>query len=241
MSPTRRLAVLFGLIALMAVALQGIWGIAVALAGGVIGLVVVDMVALSRAHVGVERTQIPTLARGVDFGLDVRVSVSGGGSVRLRQPVPPELSLVPAEAPGDLSGVLVGRHRGVHVLPRAVVRMRGPIGLVSSDRHSGEKSDVVVMPDLPRARRLAESRARGRLAEAGKNRSRLGIGTEFESIRDYSPDDDVRQINWTATSRVGRPMSNQYRIDENRDLICLVDTGRLMSAPIAARWVLAAS
>ena len=150
MSPTRRLAVLFGLIALMAVALQGIWGIAVALAGGVIGLVVVDMVALSRAHVGVERTQIPTLARGVDFGLHVRVSVSGGGSVRLRQPVPPELSLVPAEAPGDLSGVLVGRHRGVHVLPRAVVRMRGPIGLVSSDRHSGERSDIVVMPDLPR-------------------------------------------------------------------------------------------
>ena len=92
----------------------------------------------------------------------------------------------------------------------------------------------MVMPDLPRVRRLAESRARGRLAEAGKNRSRLGIGTEFESIRDYSPDDDVRQINWTATSRVGRPMSNQYRIDENRDLICLVDTGRLMSAPIGS-------
>ena len=29
-------------------------------------------------------------------------------------------------------------------------------------------------------------------------------------------------------------MSNQYRIDENRDLICLVDTGRLMSAPIGS-------
>ncbi len=88
------------------------------------------------------------------------------------------------------------------------------------------------MPDLPRARRMAESRARGRLAETGRIRSRLGIGTDFETIRDYTPDDDVRQINWTATARVGRPMSNQYRVDENRDLMCLVDAGRLMAAPL---------
>jgi uncharacterized protein (DUF58 family) len=81
---------------------------------------------------------------------------------------------------------------------------------------------------------MAESRARGRLAETGKIRSRLGIGTEFETIRDYTPDDDVRQINWTATARTGRPMSNQYRVDENRDLVCLVDAGRLMAAPLGS-------
>jgi uncharacterized protein (DUF58 family) len=92
--------------------------------------------------------------------------------------------------------------------------------------------DVVVMPDLPRARRMAEARARGRLAELGKIRSRLGIGTEFETVREYTPDDDVRQINWTATARTGRPMSNQYRVDENRELVGLVDTGRLMAAPL---------
>src|SRR5690349_22529174 len=45
----------------------------------------------------------------------------------------------------------------------------------------------------------------------------LGIGTDFESVRDYAPDDDVRQVNWRATARVGRPMSNQYRIDQDRD------------------------
>jgi uncharacterized protein (DUF58 family) len=234
MSPTRRVAALFGLVALSAIALEGAWGVAVALAGGILGLVIVDALVLSRTHVKVTRTQVPTLARGVEFRFEERVSSTGRGSLRLRQPVPPELTLVPAEAPGDLVGVLVGSHRGVHTLPRTVVRMQGPFGLTSTDRHGGEATDVVVMPDLPRARRMAESRARGRLAEAGKNRSRLGIGTEFESIRDYSPDDDVRQINWTATARVGRPMSNQYRIDENRDLICLVDAGRLMSAPIGS-------
>jgi len=91
--------------------------------------------------------------------------------------------------------------------------------------------DVSVVPDLPRARRLAVVRRSSRTAEEGRTRARLGLGTEFETIRDYSPDDDVRQINWLATSRLARPMSNQYRVDENRDLLCIVDAGRLMTAP----------
>jgi len=62
-------------------------------------------------------------------------------------------------------------------------------------------------------------------------RGPLGLGTEFESIRDYSPDDDIRQVNWRATARLGRPMSNQYRVEQDRDVLCLLDAGRLMTAP----------
>ena len=54
-------------------------------------------------------------------------------------------------------------------------------------------------------------------------------------MRDYQPDDDIRQVNWAATARTGRPMSNQYRIEQDRDVVCLLDSGRLMSAPIGDR------
>ncbi|MCZ7535540.1 MAG: DUF58 domain-containing protein [Acidimicrobiia bacterium] len=88
-------------------------------------------------------------------------------------------------------------------------------------------------PDVPAARRLAVAVRRGRFREQGRQRrGPLGLGTEFESIRDYLPDDDIRQVNWTATARTGRPMSNQYRIEQDRDVVCLVDAGRLMGAPI---------
>ena len=50
-------------------------------------------------------------------------------------------------------------------------------------------------------------------------RGPLGLGTEFELVRDYLPDDDVRQVNWRATARLGRPMSNQYRTEQDRDVI----------------------
>ena len=74
---------------------------------------------------------------------------------------------------------------------------------------------------------------RGRFRDPGlRTRGPLGLGTEFESVRDYLPDDDVRQINWQATARVGRPMSNQYRIEQDRDVVCLLDAGRLMAAPL---------
>ena len=83
------------------------------------------------------------------------------------------------------------------------------------------------------AQRVVVALRRGRLRDPGlRTRGPLGLGTDFESIRDYLPDDDVRQINWTATARVGRPMSTVYRIEQDRAVVCMLDTGRLMSAPL---------
>ncbi|MDQ4024460.1 MAG: DUF58 domain-containing protein [Actinomycetota bacterium] len=95
------------------------------------------------------------------------------------------------------------------------------------------EAEVLVYPDVVAARRLAAAVSEGRFRHPGRLRyGPLGLGTEFESIRDYVPDDDVRQVNWLATARFGRPMSNQHRIEQDRDVICLIDTGRLMMAPL---------
>ncbi|HEY5171671.1 MAG TPA: DUF58 domain-containing protein, partial [Acidimicrobiia bacterium] len=37
------------------------------------------------------------------------------------------------------------------------------------------------------------------------------------------------------SERVGRPMSNVYRVEQDRDVVCLLDTGRLMAAPLDER------
>jgi uncharacterized protein (DUF58 family) len=93
-----------------------------------------------------------------------------------------------------------------------------------------------VYPDVVAAQRVVVALRRGQFRDPGlRARGPLGLGTDFESIRDYLPDDDVRQINWTASERAGRPMSNVYRIEQDRDVVCLLDAGRLMSAPLDAR------
>ncbi len=225
-------AIAFGLIAVVTIAAPvGVVVPCVAVAI-VAGAVIADIVVARRSRPVGHRSAVPTLALRVPVPLTASVSVPLARSTRVRQPFPPELSVEPDEqSSGVLDATLLGRHRGVHQLPSAVVRATGPLGLGSADHRFAAPDTITVLPDLPKARRMAAARRQGRSSEEGRIRSRLGIGTEFETIRDYSPDDDVRQINWVASSRVGRPMSNQYRVEENRDLMCVVDTGRLMASP----------
>jgi uncharacterized protein (DUF58 family) len=199
-----------------------------------VGCAGADMFLALRSRPSLRRTDLPVLARGTAIGFSMEVLLESARPDRIRQPVPPELRVEPSERKGSgLDGTIVGRHRGVHMLEPAIVRIAGPLALSTSDHKVGSTETVTVYPDLPRARKLALARKRGRTNDEGRIVNRLGLGTEFESIRDYSPGDDVRQVNWMATARTGRPMTNQYRVDENRDLLCLVDSGRLMASPIA--------
>lgn len=46
-----------------------------------------------------------------------------------------------------------------------------------------------------------------------------GAGIEFESVREYTPGDDPRSVDWNVTARIGRPFVKTY-VDE-RDLTVL--------------------
>ena len=232
MSPSPRAVVVLGVVALSALAVPPLLAVLAALA--LLGALAVD-VAAARRPPTVER-QVPTvMARGVPAPL-VLEGRSPGATVALRQPVPPDLRVEPTDGEGRLDASLTPLRRGRHVLPAPAARTIGPLGLGRWDHRVGEPVEVAVYPDLPAARRLATAVRFGQLREQGRlTRGALGLGTDFESMRDYSPDDDIRQVNWRATARLERPMSNQYRLDQDRDVLCVVDCGRLMTAPVTLR------
>jgi uncharacterized protein (DUF58 family) len=183
----------------------------------------------------VERQAPEVLSRGVPSTLKIEVPAPAGGSVRVRQAAPAALTIEPREGDGSLEASVVARLRGRHVLPGVATRATGPLGLARWDHTGDDQAEVRVFPDLHAARRLALAVARGRFRDQGATaRGPLGLGTEFELIRDYEPDDDIRQVNWRATARLGRPMSNQYRLEQDRDLLLLLDAGRLSAAPLGA-------
>src|SRR5919199_2983552 len=71
---------------------------------------------------------------------------------------------------------------------------------------------------------------RSRLEEFGIHRSRLaGRGTEFERIRDYTPDDEYRRIDWKATARRHRPMTRVYEVERSQNVFLVLDAGRMMA------------
>lgn len=56
---------------------------------------------------------------------------------------------------------------------------------------------------------------------AGQYRSIFrGSGIEFEEVREYSPGDDVKSIDWKVSARMGRPYVKLYR--EERELVVML-------------------
>jgi uncharacterized protein (DUF58 family) len=231
-SATIRAALLFGACALVALASPAV---ALLAAVAVAAAFVVDAI-VSRRRPVVHRHLPGALARGVAASLTLDAEPVGAGTLRLRQPLVPDVAVEPAEADGHLDARVRAGRRGRHTLPSPAARVRGPLGLAAWYRRGGEPDEVLVYPDLPAAWRLVLAVRQGRFRDPGRlTRGPLGLGTDFESIRDYLPDDDIRQVNWRATARMGRAMSNQYRVEQDRDVVCMLDVGRLMAAPLGDR------
>jgi uncharacterized protein (DUF58 family) len=232
-SPTPRAALAVAVAALLALFLP-LWVAALALLA-LAGAVAVDALS-ARSRPEVRRELPHVMTRGDPGRLAVTLPEALPGKVRVRQPLPPDVLLDPSEAEGGLDSRLVGRRRGRHPLPPVALRVEGPLGLGCWYHEAAGEAELLVYPDLPAARRLAQAVRQGRFREVGQRpRGPLGLGVEFESIREYQPDDDIRQVNWAATVRLGRPMSNQYRVEQDREVVCVVDAGRLMSAPLGDR------
>jgi uncharacterized protein (DUF58 family) len=230
--PTRRT------VALLALAAGSALWIPAEAAGALVALVVAaflgDAWSVRRAPV-VERSLPAELVRGAPVPFAVTVVARPGTSIRVRQPQTVDVRFDPAEADGELAGTVVAIRRGRHHIGPVVTRATGLLGLAAWVHRHGAEHVVDAHADLPGARRLAAAVRQGSFRDPGLRRGPLGLGTDFESVRDYTPDDDIRRMNWLASERAGRPMVNQYREDTERDLWCLVDAGRLLSAPVGDR------
>jgi uncharacterized protein (DUF58 family) len=59
-----------------------------------------------------------------------------------------------------------------------------------------------------------------------------GLGREFESLREYRPGDDLRDVCWTASARRGELVTRQFQAERSQSVWIVLDTGRLMRARV---------
>ncbi|NJM54689.1 MAG: DUF58 domain-containing protein, partial [Verrucomicrobiae bacterium] len=50
-----------------------------------------------------------------------------------------------------------------------------------------------------------------------------GRGMDFEELREYIPGDDVRDIDWNVTNRMGRPFVKRHREERELGIILALD------------------
>lgn len=61
-----------------------------------------------------------------------------------------------------------------------------------------------------------------------KKMRRLGNNSEFEQIKNYVQGDELKTVNWKATSRAGTLMVNQYQEEKSQQVYCIIDKSRTM-------------
>jgi len=84
----------------------------------------------------------------------------------------------------------------------------------------------VIASSLSQKVRLLELRARKAIADVrpGNYQSAFrGQGMEFQEIREYSPGDDTRNIDWNVTARLGRPYIKRFSEEREQTVILMVD------------------
>lgn len=244
--PSGRLVLVAALLSLLVLALP---------VSAPIGLLVVDGVLLVAAIA--DGLLAPRPARvGVVRELPAVLPLNGEGSIAwtvtnpvgrpLRVAVADELApslragtrrvrlTVPAHGRVTAETMIRPSRRGRFEPSELVVRVDGPLGLVSRQGRRLRPALLRVYPPFA-SRKEAELRIdRARIFEIGLRSARgRGGGTEFDQLREYGVDDESRRIDWAATARAGKAIVRTYRAERNQTVIVALDNGRTMAGQVA--------
>jgi uncharacterized protein (DUF58 family) len=112
------------------------------------------------------------------------------------------------------------------------LRVFGNLRLVELQKSFDALGEISVLPEgLVSESQLAQETAEEiRLLDKLLHSRQRGAGTEFAGLNDYRDGDDVRRIDWRATARLRRPIIRQFQIERHRDVMIIVDCGRLMGS-----------
>ncbi|MFD5462657.1 DUF58 domain-containing protein [Kitasatospora sp. NPDC127059] len=122
--------------------------------------------------------------------------------------------------------VLTPGRRGDHRAHRVTVRSLGPLGLAGRQGSHHVPWTVRALPPFNSRKHLPSRLARLRELDGRTSVLTRGQGTEFDSLREYLPGDDVRSIDWRASARRNTVAVRTWRPERDRHILVVLDTGR---------------
>ncbi len=198
---------------------------------------------VSHKGIEVERTCGHILSLGVRENVTVRIRNLSSRPLRLRSKDSPPSSFQEAgrEVKAQIPRAGFAEHtysvrpmmRGAFSFGDVFLRIDGALGLARRQIRLKAPLTVRVYPNVKQLSQVELALAHASMIQQGLKPSRmLGEGTEFESLREYLPDDDYRWIDWKASAKRNRLVSRQYEAERNQRLLIAIDAGRLMGAKV---------
>jgi uncharacterized protein (DUF58 family) len=121
--------------------------------------------------------------------------------------------------------------RGVYRFEIINVFASTKIGLLNRRFTTGEPCEVKVYPSFVHLKEYELLASSNKLTQHGNKKIRkIGQQLEPDQIKDYIKGDDYRFINWKATARKSKLMTNVFRDERAQNMYCLIDKGRTMQS-----------
>lgn len=241
MLPTKRLAFVMGLAALVAWAASTMAELrlpVLAFDGLVVVMAALDVVGVLGRGVSAERhtDSIFSLGRRNPVRLKLRNDrrrtlhaivaddpISDAGDEGL-----PAAVKLPPRGTAELTYQVTPTRRGRRAFGKIRVRYPSWLGLVLRQETIDYETSVDVFPDVHAARALELLRRQGRAdPRLGTLRVRGG-DTEFERLRPYQRGDEPRHVDWRATARRDELTVREFQAESNQNIVFAVDVGRAM-------------
>ncbi|MFI9273563.1 DUF58 domain-containing protein [Kitasatospora sp. NPDC052896] len=133
---------------------------------------------------------------------------------------------IPAGERRRVSTSLAPTRRGDHHAQRVTIRSLGPLGLAGRQGSHHLPWTLRALPPFSSRKHLPSRLARLRELDGRTSVLTRGQGTEFDSLREYLPGDDVRSIDWRASARRNTVAVRTWRPERDRHILIVLDTGR---------------
>lgn len=161
--------------------------------------------------------------------------------VSIRDSVPPELQPTPEEIQRRLAGqsrvslsyTLKPSRRGAFEIGPIYVRVNSMFRLWHRIVEYQVPSTLHVYPDMKQLGDYELLARANRLSLLGVRRTRrVGEDHDFERLRDYTPDDNYKHIDWRTTARRRKLTVKQFQASQSQQIIFLLDCGRMMTGQV---------
>lgn len=246
MIPTARLWATLCALAIPTIAagfIAGLWPLVAMLDLALLILTLADWLVARQATVSVSRALPTRFQVGVEstVSLDVinrssrrlRLELRDDGPDDFTSPTDVLTTAVSAQSRLRLPYTCTPTRRGRFQFADLHLRVLGPLGLAWHERTSPAATEVSVFPDMRGASRLLLSDAALDFVNLGLRQLRRdGRGTEFARLRDYAQGDSVRDVDWKATARRGKPVTRVMESERSQTVFIGVDAGRSMAAQV---------
>ena len=193
-------------------------------------------------RVSVSRNLPTIVGRGKQFPSQLRVS--NGSATEIKATVrdvisatcTPKLTVqevtIAANSQQTVTDNLRIATRGRNDFGPVWIRVTGPWNLLEGQSSFDCRGSIRVLPEtFASSDELAkDTQAVVELLDKVSRAKNYGVGTEFESLYAFRQGDDPRRIDWRTTARMRQPIVKRFQVERHRDIMVLLDCGRLMGS-----------